>query len=367
MRCDLSSADSSDLWKTSLGFKTLKLHQKSPLLGLPAVAFLRCLNFAAKPAGLKSDMQEYPEVRANCALALMNINAVRPEKRLKDMIYRHLYWLTTNECPVIKAWGDCREPGVGRLEHSIQNALAVVTAVCTEAFCEFKELEKSNEFDTSLNDCKAFLLSELQGLDSEFTEKNPAAPCVQAAVMKALARLYQFAATNEKKMITLKVKELYSYLKKSQLASGSWPTQPQLTAPANCRCNCNIIRDIAATATRTNLPGAQKVINKGWRYVISNLFCERKGIFKRLSDRKLSRLCGYALSDNAAALHAAVRLGSIDMARHLNRNIEKRFIKFGNIYTRIDHFGLRKNKDYLRDGISAYLLALSELLQLDII
>ncbi|MCP3966424.1 MAG: hypothetical protein GY750_13570 [Lentisphaerae bacterium] len=375
LRCDLSSHDSSDLWKTSLGLKTIRLNYKSRLLGLPLLSFLKFFDFMVKPSWLlKNNMQEYPEVRANCAMSLMNIYPIWPDKRNMDMIYRHLYWLTTNECMGSKGsgWGNNYLQPISReIEYSPQNALASVTAVCVEALCKFKELEKSDEFDSALYGCLDFLLNELQTMEKDkdsiavscSTEKDLIETNVQAAVMKALACLYPLASSKEKAEITLRVKKLYNYLKKIQMKDGCWKMIPGHDIPVSCRCCCNILTDIAATATQVNLPGSQKVINKGWRYVVKKLFCEHKGIFKRYNDHKLSRFFRYTLSDNAAAMHTAIMLGNVEMASTLNQNIEKYFIKFGHIYSRIDQFGMRKNKDYLRDGVSSYLLALSELIK----
>ena len=115
---DLSTYDPYDIWKTGVGIKTKKLYYKNKYIGLIPAGLLSIydiyinnrLRFAYKK-------QEYPIVRAQAALSLMNLYKKDNNIEYLECARNHIDWLLNNYCTGYS--GYCWGIGFGlwRLRH----------------------------------------------------------------------------------------------------------------------------------------------------------------------------------------------------------------------------------------------------------
>lgn len=93
------------------------------------------------------------------------------------------------------------------------------------------------------------------------------------------------------------------------------------------------------------------VINKGWKYIRSELYDKDTGLCRRFSMRAQKDPFCLDLYDQAEYLGLLVDFGLLDEAAEFAARIEKKFRKGEHWYCRIDIFGRRWGKDFLRWGI----------------
>ncbi len=71
-------------------------------------------------------------------------------------------------------------------------------------------------------------------------------------------------------------------------------------------------------------------------------------------------LIKFDLYDNAEMLNLFLLMGEKDKFNELNESIKKHFVKGKDIYSVIDFFGQKKNKNTLRWAVMPYLYSLSK-------
>ena len=108
-----------------------------------------------------------------------------------------------------------------------------------------------------------------------------------------------------------------------------------------------------------NLPGSSQIIKLGYSYILNSFYDSKIGLFKRFSISNKPSLVQYDLYDNAELLQLAKLLGDSGTVLKLERAIKRKFCKGEDVYSNIDLFGFKRNKNTYRWAVMPYILAKS--------
>jgi hypothetical protein len=122
-----------------------------------------------------------------------------------------------------------------------------------------------------------------------------------------------------------------------------------------------VLKNLEKTRRLVGLPGVEAVIGRGYAYVVGNFRVKETGLFKRFSVANKPSLVRYDLYDNAEMLNLAILLGDSSLVEALLPAIAMNFIRGHDIFSQIDFFGIRRNRNHLRWAVMPYLYALSQL------
>ncbi len=103
------------------------------------------------------------------------------------------------------------------------------------------------------------------------------------------------------------------------------------------------------------------VIELGWRYLQNNFYDKESGLCRRFVQRDIKDPFRWDLYDQAEYLGLLVDFGLLDEAKEFADHIETIFKKEDNWYCRIDIFGRRWGKNFMRWGIVPFLYHQSRL------
>ncbi len=99
----------------------------------------------------------------------------------------------------------------------------------------------------------------------------------------------------------------------------------------------------------------------GYEYIKLNFYEPKDGLFKRFSLSNKPSIVKYDLYDNAEVLNLAIKFKDKELISSLDYSIKRHFILKGNIYSVIDLFNLKRNKNTLRWATLPYLYTLSKM------
>ena len=99
----------------------------------------------------------------------------------------------------------------------------------------------------------------------------------------------------------------------------------------------------------------QPAVERGWRYIQDNFYDDRQGLCRRFSLRSHRDPFRWDLYDQAEYLGLLIDFSLYDEAYDFTKKVEQRFFKDQHWYCRLDIFGRRWGKDFLRWGIAPYL------------
>ena len=96
-------------------------------------------------------------------------------------------------------------------------------------------------------------------------------------------------------------------------------------------------------------------ITRGWDYIQSDLYDEQQGLCRRFAKRAQHDPFRWDLYDQAEFLGLLVDFGELEWAEQFAQRVESRFRKGMHWYCRIDIFGRRWGRDFIRWGIAPFL------------
>ena len=153
----------------------------------------------------------------------------------------------------------------------------------------------------------------------------------------------------------LKAKRLVRWVVRRQQADGSWFYYADRD-PGNfidCFHSCFVIKNLLKV--KRLLPDladtVEQPIKIGWRYIKEEFFDRRAGLCRRFTVRSHRDPFRWDLYDQAEFLGLLVDFREFDRAIDFAGLVEKRFSKGSNWYCRIDIFGRRWGRNFLRWGI----------------
>jgi hypothetical protein len=372
-RDDLSTDDPYDIWKTGLGFAVKDLFNRRRGLGmLPAAALTLFDSYVNNRLRLGYQRQEYPIVRALAALALLNIAERSNESSLHAAALIHLEWLRDHSCPGYSGpcWGlGFRNAVSAGLVYDENMPLTTMTPYALEAFVRYTTLTNDLQFVPVIEGIHAFYDRDVRVMDetADYVVLSYAAMRdrrvinAQSYSLLCLGLLRPYLRPPDRENATTRMRKLYAYIVRNQREDGSWFYSPDGRPFVDCFHTCIVLKNLEKVRRLIDLPGIEVVIARGYAYLLQNFMVQETGLFKRFTVANKPGLIRYDLYDNAEMLNLAILLGDSTLVRTLAEAIEKHFVSGGEVFSKIDWFGFRRNRNMLRWAVMPYLYALSQL------
>lgn len=368
---DLSCSDPYDIWMTDFGIQVKSLFNKNKYLGiLPAAGVTLFDHFLNNNSRLFYEKREYPTARAMATLALLNLYKKENKEEFLQGAKLHLDWLIENTCTGYAGlcWGLGFKWAAGEgLDYNENTPFSTHTPYALEAIHSYVQITKDAKyvkyiksiFDFYENDIKVLLENETEMATSYGPSKDRLVTNAVSYTMYAYA-IFLGYFTDKEDIIKEKIGKLYNFIKNRQRSDGSWLYSPEdENSFIDCFHTCFILKNIHKSNQIVSLKDAKKTINMGYDYLKLNFYEPQDGLFKRFSLSNKPSIVKYDLYDNAEFQHLATLLRDFDFAQKLAASIDAKFTKGGDIYSVIDVFNFRKNKNTLRWAKMPFLYALS--------
>jgi hypothetical protein len=371
---DLSTHDPYDMWKTPVGLQVKCAYNCRPYLALaPAVALALFDNVLNGRLRLFYRRQEYAAVRAFAALSLINLYRSTGEHRLLDAALRHIEWLIANSCAGFSGhgWGHGFPWPVNReIFYDANTPLSTITPYALEAFVAFMAVSKQKSLQPVIGSILAFFDSNIKVMEEDSQVlatsygpfKDRTVINAVSYTMYAYSLLLPHAPNYRRFEIQLKIQKLYAYLRRHQRADGSWLYSPHGRSFIDCFHSCIILKNITKTHRLIGLPDAGEIVAAGYEFIKKAFLNEQLFLFKRFALKNKPGLIKFDLYDNAEVLNLSVLLGDATVAMPLVESIVTHFCRGFEVYSQIDCFGARRNKNTLRWAVMPFLYAASSLI-----
>jgi len=174
----------------------------------------------------------------------------------------------------------------------------------------------------------------------------------------AYAMHFSYGIEELKPKSLIRVKKLLVWISAQQQKNGSWLyyADDQAGNFIDCFHSCFVVKNLIKV--RTLLAGEplkiDSTIEKGWRFIQSNFFDHHSGLCRRFTQRDIKDPFRWDLYDQAEYLGLLIDFDLLKEAQEFTLRVEKRFKKGTNWYCRIDIFGRRWGKNFLRWGIAPF-------------
>lgn len=369
MKDDLSTHDPYDIWFTWIGDKLKKEYNSHKNLFLPVVAAGTIADWFFEGLLKKYVYQtrEYPIVRAQAAITLLNLFKKTERQEYLSVAERHLAWLekhmTVSKHGV--GWGiPVAYPVSKEIIYPASIPFSTVTPYVAEAFLLYQELTKEKKYNKLLLDIFNFFFYDLQPVET--TQDYIAysyGPCCDRSVFNAnsytlymLARLSSFSIQTS---IEKRIAKIYNFIHLNQNRDGSWYYSTDAPFIDGFH-TCFILKNLIKTQRLLDLPELKSVIEKGIHFWMDNLIHKKSNLCIRFYKKNKPSFIIWDLYDNAESLSLAKLTGRDDLAARLEQNIRKTFFHQGRIYSQVDLIGGRHYADSYRWAVMPFLRALSE-------
>lgn len=370
LRDDLSAHDPYDIWKTSLGIKVKQLYYKSKYLGLlPAGVLMIYDLYINNGLRLGYKKQEYPIVRAQAALTLMNLYKKEPKPVYLEFAKKHIDWLLANTSKGYSGycWGLNFDWVYSATDTYDKNTpFSTHTPYPLEAMVQYYNITKDNSLIEPIKSLFAFLEQDIKVMQEDDerlivsygVEKDRIVTNSNSYVMYMYALLLDFYPEKHE-YIQDKIRKLYNFLVSVQQADGSWIYSPyDEKSFIDCFHSAFVLKNIIKTSRILPFANSEEIVFKGYRYIMDNFLDQEKMLFRRFSQSNKISLVKFDLYDNAEMLYLSKLIGDHQTTEQLEEKI-KIFHSDNDIYSMIDFLGMKKNKNTLRWAVMPYLLAKS--------
>lgn len=171
----------------------------------------------------------------------------------------------------------------------------------------------------------------------------------------AYAMHFEHGLPERKEMAREKAHKLVRWVIRQQSSDGSWLYYAD-DEPGNfidCFHSCFVVKNLLKVKKIfPELSGlVDPAIDRGWRFIRENFPDAGSGLCRRFIKRAQRDPFRWDLYDQAEYLGLLVDFGQWDEAREFAAFVERRFRNGGHWYCRIDLFGRRWGRDFLRWGI----------------
>lgn len=371
VRDSLSTYDPYDVWKTALGYRVKNFYNHHRYLGIaPAAAVTIFDTFINNRARLFYSPQEYPIVRAWAAQILLNEYTVSGEHAHLEAAGRHLDWLKKSSCTGYSGpcWGLAFDYAVSKdFVYGVNTPLATMTPYVAEAMARFTEISGDDRFAETLAGVFDFLENDLVVLEeSDQYRVTSYAPIPDRRVINAVSYtmycyslLRPYVSADDAQRALGRIQKLYAFVRDNQGDDGSWLYSPDGDSFIDCFHSCIVIKNLIKTSRDIDLPDCAKVIERGYAYLKSNFVVSGSGLVRRFAKANKPGIVRYDLYDNAEMLSLACLMRDDAMVDSLSAAIQRNFVRGDDIFSQIDCFGIRRNRNMLRWAILPYLYACS--------
>jgi len=371
MRNTLDSFDPYDIWKTSYGLLVKKFFNRNRLAGIvPAAALTLFDIYVNNRPRLSYARQEYPIVRAFAALSLMNLYRVEPREEYLTFAKLHLDWLVGNRSKncVGYGWGlGFEHAAKATVVYDKDTPFVTITPYPLEAFVAYRGISDDDRYDDTIRGVLVFLDQDIKILEdtkhhlvtSYGTSKDRIVVNAVAYTMYMYALLRAYVDSDKRLDLEDKIRRLYQFVKDQQRSDGSWLYSPEGSSFIDCFHSCIVLKNIIKTNRLIELEDAEIVVAEGYKYLRENFLDKRYRLFRRFSLKNKPSLVKFDLYDNAEMLNLANLVGDEALVRDLSQAIERVFLHDKDVYSQVDIFNKRYNKNMLRWAVMPYLCALS--------
>ena len=367
---DMSSFDIYDIWKTKIGYLIKKGYNSNKFLYLLPAAILTVFDyFINNNLKFFYKRQEYPIVRAQASIALLNLYRNKQKKIFLDYAKKNIEWLLKNYSTGFSGlcWGlNFTWPVDKKLEYDANEPFTTHTPYVLEAIDLYIELTNDRSFEIYIkkifdyyeNDVKVIIENdEFLAISYGTTHDR----VITNAVSYTLFAYTIFSKYIDNTKIEKKIIKLYNFIKINQLKNGAWFYMPnEKNSFIDCFHTCFVLKNLIKSNHLKKVNGADVTIKKGLNYLLENFYDNKFGLFKRFSISNKPSIVKFDLYDNAETLNLFHLLDKNDDFKRLNKSIVKNFFFKDDIYSIVDVFNNKKFKGTLRWAIIPYLRAISK-------
>lgn len=371
LKTDLATYDPYDIWKTKLGIWVKDLYNFNRLMGLGPSIVMTILDliFNSRLRGVYSK-QEFPIVRAQSSLILINLYKENKNPEYLDFAKCHIDWLLKNYSKGYNGigWGlGFTWPALKGFIYDKNMPFTTHTPYCLEALDSYIELTGDYSYiefllkiydfyeldvEKMYEDCSCMAISYGPLRDRIITNAVSYTLFAYSIFLKYLP--------NRKKEIQVKRLKLFEFIRKKQLSNGSWIYSPDSeNSFIDCFHSCFVLKNIFKSNKISEIPNSKEVFEKGLTYVRNEFLDESTGLYKRFALSNKPSISKYDLYDNAEVLYLMALIKDVKEFERLNEVIQKNFLENDRIYSMIDVFGKKRNKNTMRWAVIPYLNALS--------
>lgn len=368
---DLSTYDPYDIWKTSVGIYAKKLYYKNKYLGLFPAGMLTIYDlYINNTLRLGYKKQEYPIVRAQAALALMNLYKKDPKPVYLEFAKKHIDWLLENSSKEYSGycWGTGFKIVItDKLVYDESVPFSTNTPYVLEALAEYYRLTNDESILEIIKSIYQFYEKDLVVLKEDekilITSYGPFADRIVTNAVSYTMFAYSifYRLMDDKEYIATKITKMYAFISSVQREDGGWFYAPYDSGSfIDCFHSAFVLKNIIKTIKNIDIPLSESecLITTGYAYIKNNFYDSSYGLFKRFAISNKPSLSKFDLYDNAEMLYLSKLIGDRQTIEQLEKKI-KNFYSGNNIYSMIDFFGMKKNKNMLRWAVMPYVLAKS--------
>jgi hypothetical protein len=373
LRDDLRSSDPYDIWKTGIGVKVKDWFNRSKLLaGGPALLMTLYDHFINNKFRIGYQKQEYPIVRALAAQTLLNLYLDSKNDEYLRFAQIHLDWLVNNSSKGYSGhcWGlGFRWAVYKGVIYEANTPHSTHTPYALEAFDLYTRITKDCRYEDVIKSCFEFYENDLQILcENKESMAISYGPFKDRPVNNAVSyTLFAYSVflnyfPEKEEYLKIKISKFYRFLVNNQMENGAWYYAPlETNSFIDCFHSCIIIKNLYKAQQRLkNLENSEIIIQKGYQYIISAFYDEKKRLFKRFSKANKLSVINFDLYDNAEVLALSKLMGDLSTSKNLEKRIAEIFVKNKKeIFSSINIVGGLINKNTLRWAVMPYLFSLS--------
>ena len=366
---DLSSFDPYDVWKTKLGFKIKHFYNKNRDLAFLPSAMLFSLDlFFNKIFRNFYNKQEYPIVRAQAAIILLRIFKKNKNEDYLIFAKKNIDWLINNSSKGFNGlcWGlNFEWPVTNNLIYNSNEPFTTHTPYALESIHLFIKITGDNSYINYVKSIYNYYEKDVKQIvetENLLAVSYGTSPdrIITNAISYTLYAYSIFSKYIKNNSIKVKRQKLFNFIESKQLNNGSWLYTPDSDDTfIDCFHTCFIIKNLIKSNKIEPIENANKLITDGYNYLMDNFYDEDFGLFKRFSVSNKQSIIKFDLYDNAEVLNLFNLLEKRRDFNKLKNNIENNFINGTDVYSMIDIFNIKRNKNTLRWAVVPFLKAIN--------
>jgi hypothetical protein len=372
---DLSTYDPYDIWKTNVGVKVKQLYYKNKYIGIIPAGVLTIYDlYINNNLRIGYKKQEYPIVRAQAALALLNLYKKEHKDIYIEYAKKHIDWLIKNSSKGYSGycWGISFEWVSKNGTYDVNMPHVTHTPYVLEAIVKYQHITKTNEYDEVIKSIFSFLENDIKiMLETDTKLAMSYAPVdeprivinANSYVMYMYVLLLEYFP-ERKKYIRKKIKKIYKFILDEQKENGSWLYYADNKNGnfIDCFHSAFVLKNIYKTNSIVSLENSEKILKNGYKYLENYFFDSNKKLFKRFTISDKPSLIIFDLYDNAEMLYILKIMKEYTNMNELKNSINNNFIKHENIFSKIIKNGIKIDKNTLRWAVMPYIYNLSEVI-----
>jgi hypothetical protein len=372
---DLSTYDPYDIWKTNVGVKVKQLYYKNKYIGIIPAGVLTIYDlYINNNLRIGYKKQEYPIVRAQAALALLNLYKKEHKDVYIEYAKKHIDWLIKNSSKGYSGycWGISFEWVSKNGTYDVNMPHVTHTPYVLEAIVKYQHITKTNEYDEVIKSIFSFLENDIKiMLETDTKLAMSYAPVDEPRIVINANSyiMYMYVLLLEyfperKKYIRKKIKKIYKFILDEQKENGSWLYYADNKNGnfIDCFHSAFVLKNIYKTNSIVSLENSEKILKNGYKYLENYFFDSNKKLFKRFTISDKPSLIIFDLYDNAEMLYILKIMKEYTNMNELKNSINNNFIKHENIFSKIIKNGIKIDKNTLRWAVMPYIYNLSEVI-----